>query len=116
MALIEATHRLLIATRKPAKLVILDTVSGKTVSEVDCAGDADDLFYDGSRKLVYVSCGQGLVDVFQERTPDDYQELTRINTAPGARTSLWVPQTRQFFLAVPRRARQDAAIQIYQGK
>ncbi len=116
MALIEAAHRLLIATRKPAKLAVLDSSSGKIVSETDCVGDADDLFYDSSRKLVYVSGGEGIIDVFEEQDSDHYMDLTRINTAPGARTSLWVPQINQFFLAVPRRAGQEASIRIYQGR
>lgn len=116
MALIEEAHRLLIATRKPAKLVVLDSSSGRIVSETDCAGDADDLFYDSSRKLVYVSGGEGIIDVFEEQDPDHYKELTRINTAPGARTSLWVPQINEFFLAVPSRAGREASIRIYKSR
>lgn len=114
MALIEASHRILVATRKPAKLLALDTASGKVVAEMECAGDADDLFYDAAKKLVYVSCGEGVIDVFAERDPDHYLEVARIPTAAGARTALWVPELNQLFLAVPRRAAQEAAIRIYQ--
>ncbi len=114
MALIEASHRLLVATRKPARLLALDTASGKVVAEMECAGDADDLFYDSARKLIYVSCGEGVIDVFAERDPDHYQEVARVPTAAGARTALWVPEMNQLLLAVPRRAGQEAAIRIYQ--
>ncbi len=113
MALIEASQRILLATRKPAKLVVLDSVSGKIVAETDCAGDADDLFYDPAKKLVYVSCGEGVIDVFSELNPDHYQEVVRIPTAPGARTSLWVPELGQLFLAAPAREGQQAAVRIY---
>jgi hypothetical protein len=81
---------------------------------MECAGDADDLFYDAAKKLIYVSCGEGVIDVFAERDPDHYQEVTRIPTAAGARTFLWVPELNQLFLAVPRRTGQEAAIRIYQ--
>jgi hypothetical protein len=114
MALIEANHRLLVATRKPAKLLALDTANGKVVAEMGCAGDADDLFYDAARKLVYIACGEGVIDVFAERDPDHYQEVARIPTAVGARTALWVPELNQLFLAVPKRAGQESAIRIYQ--
>jgi len=114
MALIEGSHRVLLAARKPAKLLALDTASGKIVAELDCAGDADDLFYDSAKRLIYVSCGEGVIDVFAERGPDRYQELARIPTAVGARTSLWVPELSQLFLAVPRREGKEAAIRIYQ--
>lgn len=113
MALIEADPRILVATRKPAKLVVLDSASGKMVAEMECAGDADDLFYDAEKKLVYVSCGEGVIDVFAERDPDHYQEVVRIPTAPGARTSLWVPELNQIFLAAPSRGGQQAAVRIY---
>ncbi len=114
MALIEASHRLLVATRKPARLLVLDTASGKVVAETECAGDADDLFYDSARKLIYVSCGEGWIDVFAERDPDHYQEVARVPTAAGARTALWVPELNQLFLAVPKMAGHEASIRIYQ--
>lgn len=114
MVLIEASHRILVATRKPAKLLALDTASGKVVAEMECAGDADDLFYDAAKKLIYVSCGEGVIDVFAERDADHYQEVGRVPTAAGARTALWVPELNQLFLAVPKRAGQEAAIRIYQ--
>ena len=113
MALIEADHRILVATRKPAKLVVLDSESGKMVAEMECAGDADDLFYDAEKKLVYVSCGEGVIDVFAKHDPDHYQEVVRIPTAPGARTALWAPELNQLFLAAPSREGQQAAVRIY---
>jgi YVTN family beta-propeller protein len=114
MALIEANHRLLVATRKPAKLLAFDTASGKVVAEMDCAGDADDLFYDAARKLIYVACGEGVIDVFAERDADHYPEVCRILAAAGARTALWVPELNQLFLAVPKRQGQESAIRVYQ--
>ncbi len=114
MALNEATHRILIATRKPAKLVVLDAGSGKRVAEMDCAGDADDLFYDAAKRLVYVSCGEGMIDIFAERDADHYPEVVRVPTAAGARTSLWVPELNRLFLAAPSRGGRQAAVRIYQ--
>ncbi len=114
MALIEADHRILLATRRPAMLAVMDSVSGEIVARMECAGDADDMFYDAARKLVYVSCGAGVIDVFSRQDPDHYQEVARIPTSPGARTSLWVPERNQFFLAVPARGAQPASLRIYQ--
>src|SRR5207253_8404808 len=42
MALDEANRRLFIGSRKPAKLLVLDTQTGKTVASIDCCGDTDD--------------------------------------------------------------------------
>jgi hypothetical protein len=41
MALDEADHRLFIACRRPAKVLIFDTSSGKAVGSVDAVGDSE---------------------------------------------------------------------------
>ena len=73
MALDEADRRLLVVTRKPATLVVLDTESGKQVASYPAVGDADDAFYDAVRKRVYVSGGEGFIDIFAQSNPDHYQ-------------------------------------------
>ena len=46
MALDEANHRLFVGTRDPARLIVFDTDSGKVVSSLNIAQDADDISYD----------------------------------------------------------------------
>src|SRR5262249_37924379 len=46
MALDESHHRLFIGCRRPARILVLDTGSGKSITELECAGDTDDVFYD----------------------------------------------------------------------
>src|SRR6202030_2440114 len=42
----EARHRLFVVTRKPSKLVVLNTDTGKEVTSLSVADYADDLAYD----------------------------------------------------------------------
>ena len=114
MALDEPNHRLLVVTRKPARLIVLDTQSGKAVASQPAVGDADDAFYDAARKRVYISGGEGFVDIFDQRDPDHYQPMSRIPAANGARTSLFVPELSRFYLAVPHRGNQEAEIRVYE--
>jgi hypothetical protein len=65
MALDEAGHRLFVGRRQPAKLLVFDTESGKEVAGVECSGDTDDVFFDAGSKRVFVSCGAGVLDVFE---------------------------------------------------
>jgi DNA-binding beta-propeller fold protein YncE len=113
MDLDEASHRLFVGFRQPAKLLVFDTESGKVVASLDCAGDADDLFYDRERKQIYLSGGDGFVDVFAQRDADHYVLNTKLPTAVGARTSLWVPAIRRLYLAVPPRGAQGAEVRGY---
>jgi hypothetical protein len=113
MDLDEANHRLFVGFRQPAKVIIFDTESGKVVASLDCAGDSDDLFYDRQRKRIYLSGGEGFVDVFTQRDADHYTLNIKMPTGSGARTSLLVPPLRRFFLAVPHRGTQAAEVRVY---
>ena len=113
MALDEANHRLLVGTRNQAKLVAFDTESGRQITALDISGDTDDLFFDQENKRIYVSGGDGHIDVFGQSDADHYQPITKINTASGARTSLFVLDLHKLFLAVPHRGAQEPAIRVY---
>jgi len=114
MALDEANHRLFVGCRKPARLVVFDTKTAKVVSDTAISGDIDDLFYDATRKRLYLSCGEGFLDVVAQRDPDHYERTERIVTASGARTSFYSPALDRLWLAVPQRGRQPAEIRTYQ--
>jgi DNA-binding beta-propeller fold protein YncE len=114
MALDESHHRLFIGCRHPARVLVLDTDSGKTVAELECAGDTDDVFYDAKNKRVYVSGGEGFISVFAQLDADKYQPVAKIPTAPGARTSLFVPALGRFYLAVPHRGKQASEVRVFE--
>lgn len=113
MALDEANHRLFVGCRKPARLAVLDTANGKLVSDLKISGDTDDLFYDARRKRLYVSCGEGFIDVIDQRDADTCQLRERMPTRAGARTSFFSVETDDFFLAVPMRGNQSAELHVF---
>ena len=112
MALDEPEHRLIVATWQPAALLVLDTATGKELARARSCSDADDVWYDPTRRQLYVSCGQGVVDVVSlaDATP---RRIARIATAEGARTSLFVPKQDRLYVAAPHRGSQPAAILVY---
>lgn len=114
MALDEAGRRLFVGCRHPAKVLIYDTATGKETGAAEIVGDTDDLFYDTKLKRLYVSGGEGSIDVLDARQPASLTRLARVSTAPGARTSLFVPAQQRLYLAVPHRGAQKAEIQVYE--
>jgi DNA-binding beta-propeller fold protein YncE len=116
MALDEANHRLFVGCRRPAKVLVYDTNTGKAAASFDIVGDTDDLFYDPARNRVYVSGGEGFLDVFQGQDANHFVRLAHIATAAGARTSLFVPELARLYLAVPHRGAQKAEIRIYEAR
>ena len=113
MALDEVDHRLFVVTRFPARLLVFDTATGKTVQRLPAVGDCDDVFYDQIRKRIYASGGEGAISVFEQQDADHYKESARINTVKGARTSFFSPDLDRLFLAVRREGTQAAAIRVF---
>lgn len=113
MALDEANHRLFIGCRRPARMIVLDTSSGKQVAEFAIVGDTDDLFYDSGSKRIYVAGGGGAVTVCEQKDADHYTISATIPTAAGARTALLVPDFKQLFVAVPHRGKQAAGLMVF---
>lgn len=115
MALDESTHRLYIGCRNPATVLIYDTTSGKLVGSTPIVGDTDDLFFDAGRKRLYVTGGEGYIDVLEQNDADHLTRMARVASAGGARTSLYVPDQGRLYLAVPLRGAQKAEIRIYEA-
>jgi DNA-binding beta-propeller fold protein YncE len=113
IALDESSHRLFVGARSPARLVVIDTATGEVVAGVDINKDTDDLFYDSDHKRIYVSCGEGFVNVIQQRHADHYQSIAQIPTVRGARTSAYSAQLNSFFLGVPKQGDEPAEIRVF---
>lgn len=115
MALDEQRHRLFVGCRRPAKLLVYDTQTGRDVASADIVGDTDDLFLDAARERLYVVGGEGFIDVLDVRGPEP-SRIPRIASAPGARTGLFVPESGRLYLAVPHRGAQQAEIRVFEAR
>jgi hypothetical protein len=116
MALDEADHRLFIGTRKPSRLGVIDTTNGKLVASLVSAGDMDDLYYDESRKRIYIPGGEGFISAYEQIDPDHYKVIGKIPCAIGARTGVWYAKRDRLYIAVPGRANQGAEIWVYEAQ
>lgn len=99
MALADDGAHIVTVFRNPPRLAVLSATDGHTLASIEVCGDADDVFVDARRHRLYVSCGEGVVDVL-ERRPEGYVQLARVPTRSGARTSLFVPKLDRLFVAV----------------
>jgi hypothetical protein len=83
MAFDAARAAIAVVFRSPARLVIVDVKTGIPSSTLMTCGDADDVFFDAKRRRVYVSCGDGNADVWQQ-DGDHFRRLNLFKTASGA--------------------------------
>jgi DNA-binding beta-propeller fold protein YncE len=113
MALDEADHRLFVVSRVSVRLVVMDTATGKVVQKLAAVGDCDDIFWDASRKRIYATGGDGAISAFEQQDANHYNEIGRIPTVKGARTSFFSPDLGRLYVAVRRQASAAAQIQVF---
>ena len=113
LAIDEEQQRLFVACRRPGRLLVLDTKSGKEVASLPCTGHADDAFYDATKKRIYVSGGEDGISVYQQDDADHYRLLENITTGPEAKTSLLVPELKQLFVAAPASGSRPTTVLVF---
>jgi len=113
IALDEAGKRLFVGCRRPARLLVYDSADAKLVDSIAIDGDTDDIYFDGRRKLIYISCGTGIVDVIGLNAANRYRRIASVPTGSGARTSMFVPEMKRLFVAAPRGEGREASIMVF---
>ena len=112
MAADDARHRVLVVFRSPPLLSAFSSQDGKQQSSIATCGDADDVFADAKRRRIYVSCGDGAIDVLADGD-SGFERVARVPTVSGARTSLFVPELDRLYLAVRASSGEPAAIWVF---
>jgi DNA-binding beta-propeller fold protein YncE len=114
IALDEKSHRLFLGVRTPASIVVLDSDSGAVVASVPTVSTLDGLSFDAALRRIYTSGGEGFVDVTQQIDADHYERTAHIPTGPIARTSVFVPEWRRLYVAVPRDKERSAELRVFE--
>ena len=114
MAFDEVNGRIVVACRFPARLLVLDSATGKTVASLDTIGTADDLFYDAAMHRVYVLGGGGSVVTYSQSGANQYKEINRLETGWGGRTGLFIPELKELLVAIPNQGKQGASLRVFQ--
>jgi YVTN family beta-propeller protein len=116
MTLDEADRRLFVVCRRPARLLALDTDSGRVVGSWPVVGDCDDVFWDPTMKRLYATGGEGAISVFQQQTANNYERVANVATRKGARTSFFSSERHALYVAARRQGSETAAILVYNAQ
>ena len=116
MALDEENHRLFTITRKTPMMVVLNTETGAEVARLRSAGECDDVFFDASRKRVYVVGGSGVISVFQEVDPDHYELVADVPTGIGIRTGYFYAKRDRLYAGVPAKGNEPAQVWTFEAE
>lgn len=113
-ALDERGRRLLLATRRPSKLLAMNYDSGVIVDERQTINDPEDISFDPSTRRLFVTGNDSFIDVVQQVDPDHYEPLQRVQSVPSARASVLSPELGRLFVAASRSAPKDAAVLVFE--
>lgn len=116
MVLDEAGRRVIIGTRKPSRMTVLNMDTGAVVASLPCTGDMDDIFFDADRKRVYVAGGEGFISVFQQIDPNHYRDMGKFATAVGTRTGTWYVARDRLYLASPPSGALGARLLVFEAQ
>lgn len=95
---LDATHHRLFATCHNKMMVMLDTESGKVVTNVPIGTGVDGCEFDDAMQLAFASCGEGVTTIAKEESPEKLTVLQTLQTQRGARTMALDPKTHRIYL------------------
>jgi YVTN family beta-propeller protein len=112
LAIDDASHHVVAVFRHPARVGVFGAEDGRLVTSFETCGDSDDVFVDPKRRRLYVTCGEGFVDVFAEG-PAGYRRIGHVASSAGARTSLFIQELDRLVLAVRATASAPASLWVF---
>ena len=92
------TRRLFIGCRNEPKMVVMDAVSGKVINSFPIGKGVDYAAFDPSAGLIFLSCQDGTLSIFHEKSADVYEDAGAVKTQPSAKTLAFDPKTKKIFL------------------
>jgi DNA-binding beta-propeller fold protein YncE len=103
------TKRLFIGCRNDPKMVVMDALTGKVITSLPIGRGVDYAAFDPQSRLVFFSCGEGVLSVFREKSADDYEDAGPVKTQAGARTMAFDSKTSKIFLSTAEYLETPAA-------
>jgi DNA-binding beta-propeller fold protein YncE len=95
---IDRKNRRLFAGCDNKVMAVVDADSGKVLSTLPIGGGVDAARFDPETGLAFASCGEGVLTVIREESPDKFSVLENVPTQTGARTMALDEKTHNVFL------------------
>ena len=79
-------------------MTMLDTETGKVITNVPIGAGVDGGAFDDATQFVFASCGEGVTTIAKEETPKKLSVVQTLKTERGARTMAIDPKTHRIYL------------------
>lgn len=93
-------HRLYVGCRKPGMIVTMNSDTGAVTGTIGGPLRSDQLLFDAASHRLYMPGGEGYMGVYDTSDPDHLKLISKVPTAPGAKTGIVLPDSKKIVLAV----------------
>ena len=90
-------NRLFIACHNQV-LVVMDATNGKTIASLPIGKGPDAAGFNSKENMIFVSNGDGTLNVIHEVSPDKYEAVQTLSTQASAKTMAFDGKTGKIFL------------------
>jgi len=108
LAIDRKNHRLF-STCQNGLMIVIDSEKGNIVAQVPIGKRVDGVVFDPELQLAITSNGEGTMTVLKEISPNEFQVIETVTTAPGARTIALDEKTHHVFLSTAQYGETPAA-------
>ena len=95
---IDREHRRLFSGCRNKLMAIVDADTGKVISSLPIGGGVDAAAFDPESGLAFASCGEGVLTIIHEDSPDKFSVADTVPTKLGAPTMALDPVNHRIFL------------------
>jgi DNA-binding beta-propeller fold protein YncE len=99
---IDRKNRRLFAGCDNKLMALVDAESGKVITTLPIGEGVDANAFDPDTEYAFASCGEGVLTVAHEDSPDKFSVVENVPTQRGARTMAFDPKTHQIFLVTAK--------------
>lgn len=92
------TNRLFASCRNQPMMVVMDGGSGKVITHFPIGSGADWADFDPDSKLIFVSTGEGTLNIFHQKSADEYEDAGALKTQQSAKTMGFDAKTKKIYL------------------
>lgn len=108
----DVEHHRLFAGCHNKMMAVVDSDSGKVVTTVPIGAGVDAGRFNPKTQQVFMSCGEGVLTIVHEDSPDKYTVTQNLATVRGARTMALDQQHNVAYLVTAQRADNPAAASV----
>jgi DNA-binding beta-propeller fold protein YncE len=96
----DTKHRRLFSGCGNKMMAVTNASTGQVVATPAIGGGVDATAFDPGTSLVFDSCGEGVLTVIHEDSPDKFRVVENVKTQPGARTMALDTHTHNVYLSI----------------